>query len=79
VIEGFFTQVNQSNFETAKSKYLSNLLINTLNSPSGSHRTPQKSFKEMLGKIKGVEVQGAEVTGETATATAILVMPWGTR
>lgn len=79
VIEGFFSEVNKSNFETAKAQYLSNVLINTLNAPGGAHNTIQESFQQVVGQIKSVNVEGTEVKGETATAAAYLIMRWGTR
>lgn len=79
VIQGFFSEVNQSNFETAKSNYLSTTLINTLNSPQASHTSIQKSFENVVGNIKSVEVAGVGVKGEVATAAPLLLMPWGTK
>jgi Flp pilus assembly protein TadD len=77
VIQGFFSEVNKSNFETAKAQYLSIALINTFNTPGGTHKTIQQSFEKVVGQIKSVDVQGTEVSGEAATATAHLFMPWG--
>ena len=79
VIEGFFSEVNESNFETAKSKYLSAVLINNLNSPQSTHASIQKSFGGLVGQIKSVDVTAVEVKGEEATATASIVMRWGTK
>ena len=79
VIEGFFSQVNQSNFETAKSRYLSDVLINNLNSPQTTHSSIQKSFGGLVGQIKSVDVTNVEVKGEEATAGASIGMRWGTR
>lgn len=78
VIKGFFSEVNAYNFETAKGKYLSTKLINTLNSP-GVPDLVEESFKEVPGQIETVEVAGIEVKGEIATATAILVTLWGAK
>lgn len=79
VIQGFFSDVNKSNFETAKAQYLSTVLINALNTPNGGHKTIQGSFQSVLGQIKNVDVQGVDVVGETASATAFLTAPWGSK
>jgi tetratricopeptide (TPR) repeat protein len=82
VIRGFFEEVNHSNFETAKAKYLSALTINGLNSPltRGEHvnANPQK-FGYLAGSIESVEVTNPQVKGESATASATLVTNWGGR
>jgi tetratricopeptide (TPR) repeat protein len=75
VVEGFFSAVNKSNFETAKVQYLSTVLTNTLNSRSGGHDSIQDSFQQVIGRIDSVNVQGTQVQG--ATATAYLTKPWG--
>lgn len=77
MVEGFFSAVNKSNFETAKVQYLSTVLTNTLNSRSGGHDSIQDSFQQVIGRIDSVNVQGTQVQGETATATAYLTKPWG--
>jgi hypothetical protein len=49
VVKGFFGEVNRSNFESAKAKYLAASLINDFNAPAAlgwSHRTIQESFQQ---------------------------------
>jgi tetratricopeptide (TPR) repeat protein len=78
VVKGFFSEVNKSNFESAKVQYLSTVLINTLDTPGGSsHKTIQASFEKMIGHINSVDARGVEVKGESATATAHLTGPCG--
>lgn len=82
VIRGFFEEVNHSNFETAKSKYLSTVAVNALNSPlvRGEHANVNPvSFGNLAGSIQSVEVTNPQVKGESATASATLVMKWGGR
>jgi tetratricopeptide (TPR) repeat protein len=82
VIKGFFGEVNRSNFESAKTNYLTASLINELNAPPalwGSHKTIQKSFQPAAGSIDSVEVTGEVVKGEEATATVTLVISWGAK
>jgi tetratricopeptide (TPR) repeat protein len=80
VIKGFFSEVNKSNFETAKVQYLSTVLINTVNTPGGPpHKTIQASFEKVIGQLESVEVQGLEIKGESATATACLLGFCGSR
>lgn len=78
VVKGFFSEINRSNFETAKAKYLSTKLINTLNAPGVPAGTLEKSWKDVVGHIKSIEVAAIEAKGESAKATALLTMPWGT-
>jgi hypothetical protein len=61
VVRGFFGEVNRSNFETAKTKYLAASLINDFNTPAAlglSHRTIQESFQQVAGSIDSVDVTG---------------------
>jgi tetratricopeptide (TPR) repeat protein len=79
VIEGFFSEVNQSNFESAKSQYLSSVLISNLNSPQSTHASIQKSFGGLAGQIKSVDVTAVQVKGEAGSADASILMRWGTK
>jgi len=82
VIRGFFEEVNRSNFETAKAKYLSAVTINSLNSPltRGEHvNANPEAFGYLAGWIDSVEVSNEQVRGETATATVALVVGTGSR
>lgn len=82
VIKGFFGEVNHSNFESAKSNYLTTSLINDFNAPPAlgrNHKTIQESFQPVAGSIDSVEVTGEVVKGEEATATVTLVISWGTK
>jgi tetratricopeptide (TPR) repeat protein len=79
VVEGFFAEVNNSNFETAKTKYLSSVLISRLESPLDPHKPIKDSFGGVAGYIKTVEVSSVQATGESATATTTLLTPWGTK
>ena len=76
-VKGFFAEVNKSNFETARVKYLYNGESSlTLGQ---AHKTIEDSFKELAGYIQSVEIGAEQITGEQATLTAILVEPWGAR
>ncbi len=77
VVEGFFAEVNNSNFETAKTKYLSSVLISRLESPLEPHKPIKDSFGGVVGSIKTVEVSSVQATGESAIATTTLITPWG--
>jgi tetratricopeptide (TPR) repeat protein len=83
VVKSFFGEINHSNFESAKAKYLSATLSSELDSPVarkiGGHKTIQDSFKGFAGSIDSVEVGGAEVKGEQTMVKPVLVMPWGTK
>jgi len=82
VVKGFFQEVNQSNFESAKTKYLSTAYVNALNSPlmmREGHKEIQKSFADWVGYIKSVDVTNEQIKGEQASVTAVLVMPWGAK
>jgi tetratricopeptide (TPR) repeat protein len=77
VVKNFFAEVNRSNFETARVKYLY-----SADSPltlGRAHKTIEDSFKNLAGYIQSVEVRNERVTGEQATLTAVLITPWGAR
>jgi tetratricopeptide (TPR) repeat protein len=82
VIKDFFGDVNHSNFESAKAKYLATSLINEFNAPPAlgrNHKTIQESFGWAAGSIDSVAVTGEVVTGEEGTATVTLTTSWGTK
>jgi Flp pilus assembly protein TadD len=84
VVRGFFEEINRSNFETAKAKYLSAKLINTLDSPVAKavgvgHKSVREYFGVWAGSIDSIDVTNVQVTGEQAAATVSLTAPWGTR
>jgi len=85
VVKGFFGEINGSNFESAKAKYLAASLINELNAPSPMralaplHKTIQQSFQAVAGGIDSIEVGSEEIKGEQATVATTLVMKWGTK
>jgi tetratricopeptide (TPR) repeat protein len=82
VIKEFFGEINGSNFESAKAKYLATSLINDLAAPPAfgrSHKTIQESFQQLAGSIDSVEVTGEVVKGEEASATVTLAISWGAR
>jgi len=76
-VKGFFAEVNKSNFETARVKYLysgdASLMLGQAN------KTIEDSFKNLVGYIQSVEIGSEQVTGERATLTVLLVEPWGAR
>jgi len=77
VIKGFFSEINQNNFETAKANYLTAKFVNTLNAPGVSNTLLEERFKNVIGHIEAVEVVDTEVKGESASSSARLTMPWG--
>jgi tetratricopeptide (TPR) repeat protein len=85
VVKGFFGEINASNFESAKAKYLSVSLINELNASSPMralaplHKKVQESFQRLAGGIDSVETGNEAIKGEQATVTATLIMKWGTK
>jgi len=86
VVKGFFGEINGSNFESAKAKYLSASLINELNAPSSLralgaplHKTVEQSFQGAAGGIDSIEVGSEEIKGEQASLATTLVMKWGTK
>ena len=82
VIKGFFREINQSNFETAKANYLATSLINDLNAPAAfghNRKAIQESFKPVAGSIDSVDISGETVNGEEATAQVTLNIAWGAK
>src|SRR5271157_986059 len=84
VLRGFFEEVNRSNFETAKAKYLSSMTISALNSPLTAgervNANPQTYRRlGLAGSIQSVEVNDQQIRGESATANVALVTDWGGR
>jgi tetratricopeptide (TPR) repeat protein len=81
VVEGFFDEVNHSNLESAKTKYLSTPLKSLLDSPPAfrTHRTLYESFGGFAGQIKLVNTVSTQIVGERATEGVVITEPWGTK
>ncbi len=80
VVKGFFGEVNKSNFETAKSKYLSSALIDEMRAlplVGRQHPTIQETFRTVAGRIDSVALSGELVKGEEATVSVSLTTSWG--
>ncbi len=80
VVEGFFDEVNKSNFESAKTSYLSSALKAAIDTPSiMQHKSIRESFGQFAGHIKSSEIQSAQVNGEAASALIVISTTWGSR
>jgi tetratricopeptide (TPR) repeat protein len=80
VVEGFFDEVNKSNFESAKTSYLSSTLKAAIDTPSiMQHRSIRESFGQFAGHIKSLEIQSVQVNGEAASAPIVISTTWGSR
>ena len=79
-VKGFFDEVNKSNFESAKTTYLSSTLKAAIDTPSiMQHKAIRESFGQFAGHIKSFEIQGEQVNGEAANALIVISTTWGSR
>src|SRR4029077_17373178 len=81
VVRSFFDEVNRSNFESAKTNYVSAALRNSLDAPPvlKSHHSIQESFGGLVGWINSVEIADEQLRGEVASERVTLTLPWGTK
>jgi tetratricopeptide (TPR) repeat protein len=80
IVRGFFDEVNKSNFESGKTRYLSTALKSAIDSPSMvQHEPVSKSFGQFAGYIQAVDIQSDRVEGETATVSVVIATTWGAR
>ena len=80
VVKGFFDEVSKSNFESAKTSYLSSALKAAIDTPSiMQHKSIRESFGQFAGHIKSSEIQSTQVNGEAASALIVISTTWGSR